>query len=58
MLLTVSPYLALVYNTTGMANFKIDIEYIEELLASHNEGLSTEELSTFKFVDHWKKRSK
>ena len=57
-LLTVSPYLALVYYTTEMTNFKIDIEYIEELLASHNEELSTEELSNFKFVDHWKKRSK
>jgi hypothetical protein len=29
----------------------IDIEYVEELLALHNEELTTEELSNFKFID-------
>ena len=33
----------------GLVN-GVDIEYIEELLASHNEELTTEEVSNFKFI--------
>ena len=36
---------------------RVDIEYVEGLLASHNEELTTEELSDFKFIDRWKKGS-